>query len=187
MSHKISSRNDPENQFWWNKGLIVRILLLTFFLKDPVHIMCNFTHSVLFYIHFWAASKVLVGIRYWFPSAVQHFATVFKHFLCSVSTFLPSLIIFQPFPHCISTFPPLYFNISTIVFPTVFAKKASFPEMVVAFTTEMEIVLINEDQVQVDFPQSPSSDFKVNTETSQIFELLQKIPHYIYQKILQKI
>ena len=108
MSHKIGSRNDPENQFQWNKGLIVRILLLTFFLKDPVHIMCNFTHSVLFYIHFWAASKVLVGIRYWFPSAVQHFATVFKHFLCSVSTFLPSLIIFQPFPHCISTFPPLY-------------------------------------------------------------------------------
>ena len=36
MSHKIGSRNDPENQFKRNNGLIVHILLLTFFLKDPV-------------------------------------------------------------------------------------------------------------------------------------------------------
>ena len=27
MSHKIDSRNDPENQFWWNKGISVLILL----------------------------------------------------------------------------------------------------------------------------------------------------------------
>ena len=36
MSRKIESRNDWENHFKWNKGLILSVLLLTVILKQPV-------------------------------------------------------------------------------------------------------------------------------------------------------
>ena len=38
MSRKIEPRNDWENHFKWNKGLIVRVLLLTVILKHPVYL-----------------------------------------------------------------------------------------------------------------------------------------------------
>ena len=37
MSRKIESRNDWENCFRWDKGLILGVLLLTVFLKHPVY------------------------------------------------------------------------------------------------------------------------------------------------------
>ena len=43
MSHKTESKDDWENHFRWNKGLILRVLLLTVILKHPVdtgHTFC---------------------------------------------------------------------------------------------------------------------------------------------------
>ena len=38
MSRKIEPRNDWENHFKWNKGVILRVLLLTVILRHPVYL-----------------------------------------------------------------------------------------------------------------------------------------------------